>query len=269
VNCLACFGDQSQKPTASRGGGGEELAVSSPAARENRALVATTSSMRPARHRRQLSTASGRTDDGRVASIADARVKAPVIDVALCRDKGTLENAQRLRYEVYCLELGRQSPYADHDSKTIKDDLDSFGHTFVAVEDGETIGTLRTNFSTEGSLGAFEQLYGMSASKHHPGRTAICTKFIVKRSKRGSLAFYKLMIAWLEYITTRRALECYIDCTPNLVPFYERFGFARAAGAPFCHHENGLSLPMMLDLAQHGRSLCERFGAGDYRRANG
>jgi predicted GNAT family N-acyltransferase len=180
-----------------------------------------------------------------------------------------LERAQRLRYEVYCLELARQSPHADHDSKTIKDDLDAFGHTFVAIEDGETIGTLRTNFSTEGPLGAFEQLYGMSASKHHPDRTAICTKFIVKKSKRGSLAFYKLVVAWLDYIMTRGALECYIDCTPNLVPFYERFGFARAVGAPFCHHENGLSFPMMLNLAQHGRSLCERFSASDYRSPNG
>jgi predicted GNAT family N-acyltransferase len=244
--------------------------VSNLAARESRAPTATTSSMRPAQHRRHLAaTAPGRSAYGHVAPIADARAKAPVIGIALCRDKAALENAQRLRYEVYCVELGRQSPYADHQSKTIKDDLDAFGHTFVAVEDGETIGTLRTNFSTEGPLGAFEQLYGMRASKHHPGRTAICTKFIVKRSKRGSLAFFKLMVAWLEYITTKGALECYIDCTPNLVPFYERFGFARAAGAPFCHHENGLSLPMMLDLAQHGRSLCETFGAGDYRRADG
>jgi predicted GNAT family N-acyltransferase len=244
--------------------------VSNLAARESKAPIATTSSVRPAQHRRHLAaTAPGRSAYSHVAPIADARAKAPVIDIALCRDKAALENAQRLRYEVYCVELRRQSPYADHQSKTIKDDLDTFGHTFVAVEDGETIGTLRTNFSTEGPLGAFEQLYGMSASKHHPGRTAICTKFIVKRSKRGSLAFFKLMVAWLEYITTKGALECYIDCTPNLVPFYERFGFTRAAGAPFCHHENGLSLPMMLDLAQHGRSLCETFGAGDYRRANG
>lgn len=205
---------------------------------------------------------------GQIASIPEPRAATPAINVGLCRDQGMLESAQRLRYDVYCLELGRQSPYADHDKKIISDDLDAFGHTFIATEDGETVGTLRTNFSTEGALGAFEDLYGMSVSKHHPGRTAICTKFIVKRSKRGSLAFFKLMVAWLQYITMKGALECYIDCTSNLVAFYERFEF-KVAAAPFCHHENGLSLPMMLDLAQHGRSLCERFGAGDHRKMNG
>jgi CRP-like cAMP-binding protein len=67
------------------------------------------------------------------------------IDVYLCRTREMLESAQRLRYEVYCQELGRQSPCADHDEKTICDDLDATGHTFVALEGGETIGTLRGN----------------------------------------------------------------------------------------------------------------------------
>jgi hypothetical protein len=182
----------------------------------------------------------------------------PAIDVALCSDQAMLACAQRLRYEVYCGELGRQSPYADHARGIISDPLDDFGHTFIAVENGETIGTLRTNFSNEGPLGILEDHYGMRASKHHPARTAICTKFIVKRSKRGSLAFHKLLVAWLAHVMRNGAAECYIDCTPNLARFYERCEF-RASGAPFFHYENGLSVPMMLDLVQHGNALLERF----------
>jgi len=180
----------------------------------------------------------------------------------MCRDQATLGSAQRLRYEVYCTELGRQSPYADHERKLIHDPLDQFGHTFIAIENGEAIGTLRTNFSSEGPLGALEEHYGMHASKHHPARTAICTKFMVKRSKRGSLAFLKLLLACLEHVQRNGAAECYIDCTPNLVRFYERCEF-KVCGAPFLHHENGLSVPMMLDLTRHGKSLCERFSGRD------
>jgi predicted GNAT family N-acyltransferase len=98
----------------------------------------------------------------------------------------------------------------------------------------------------------------MRASKHHPARTAICTKFIVKRSKRGSLVFHKLLVAWLAHVMRKGAAECYIDCTPNLVRFYQRCEF-RVSGAPFFHYENGLSVPMMLDLVQHADALLERF----------
>jgi predicted GNAT family N-acyltransferase len=189
------------------------------------------------------------------------RSNAPaVIEVALCRDRAMLKSAQRLRYEVYCAEFGRRSPYADHARKLISDPLDRFGHTFIATEDGETIGTLRTNFSSEGPLGVLEKYYGMRASKHHPARTAICTKFIVKKSKRGSLAFLKLLTAWLEHVAENGISECYIDCTPNLLRFYERCEFV-VCGAPFLHPENGLSFPMMVDLTRHGKALRERFCA--------
>ncbi len=192
------------------------------------------------------------------ARVESRRTVSAMIEVALCRDAAMLASAQQLRYEVYCTELGRHSPYADHGRKLVNDPLDRFGHTFVALEDGATIGTLRTNFSSEGPLGALEEYYGMQGSKQHPARTAICTKYIVKRSKRGSLVFLKLLGAWLDYVTHKGAAECYIDCTPGLMRFYERCEF-KVCGDPFVHHENGLSFPMMLDLTRHGDALRERF----------
>lgn len=235
----------------------------------NEAPVGVTLPVRPASSLREAAETAtdGSSCDGIIDLTAMSCAGQRSIDILLCRDHAMLKNAQQLRYEVYCLELGRQSPHADHDKKIITDDLDEFGHTFIAIEGDETIGTLRTNFAKEGALGAFDDLYGMNASKHHPGRTAICTKFIVTKSRRGSLAFLKLIIAWLQFVTRNGVLECYIDCTPNLVPFYERFEF-KVAGDPFFHCENGLSIPMMLDLARHGHSLCERFGVRDNRRLN-
>jgi predicted GNAT family N-acyltransferase len=218
------------------------------------ALAATNAVPMTARHQ-------PRARDGGLPAVKLSAASAS-IEVALCRDQAMLKSAQRLRYEVYCTEFGRQSPYADHERKLITDPLDRFGHTFVAIEDGETIGTLRTNFSSEGPLGALEHCYGMRVSQYHPARTAICTKFIVKRSNRGSLVFFKLLAAWLEYVARQGIAECYIDCTPNLVRFYERCEF-RICGAPFLHDENGLSFPMMLDLAHHGKALCERFCGRD------
>ena len=181
------------------------------------------------------------------------------IEVHLCRNKEMLERAQRLRYHVYCEELGRQSPYADHDRRIISDDLDETGHTFVAVEAGETIGTIRGNATSDGPLGILEELYGMRASPHHPAATAICTKFIITRARRGSLASLKLIAALVRYGTRYPIKQCYIDCIPALLPYYKAIGFTQS-GPLFFHRENGPSYPMVIDLERHGKRLSDATG---------
>jgi CRP-like cAMP-binding protein/predicted GNAT family N-acyltransferase len=193
----------------------------------------------------------------------DAAVRSNAIDVYLCRSPDMLERAQRLRYEVYCQELGRQSPYADHERRVITDRLDDDGHVFVALENGETIGTLRGNVSANGSLGLYEELYRMNASQHHPQATAICTKFIVKRSRRGGPAAMKLISAMVRFGLRIDVKECYIDCIPALLPYYKALGFT-ITGHQFFHRENGPSFPMMLDLTRHGRKLSNEAGMRDY-----
>jgi predicted GNAT family N-acyltransferase len=155
--------------------------------------------------------------------------------------------------------LGRHSPYADHDRKIIADHLDDAGNTFVAIEAGETIGTLRVNLCAHGPIGILEELYGMKASPHHPKATSICTKFVVKKSKRGSAASMKLIAAVVRYGIRNSVKECYIDCIPALLPYYKALGF-RITGQEFFHRENGPSHPMVLDLAKHGESLSKEGG---------
>jgi CRP-like cAMP-binding protein/predicted GNAT family N-acyltransferase len=205
--------------------------------------------------RRLAEIAEDRTSDNVTfvsGAFADARTQ--VIDVYLCRNEDMLRSAQRLRYDVYCQELRRNSPYADHDRKIISDDLDRFGHTFIAMEGGETIGTLRTNLSFEGSLGLLDELYGMRQSPHHPKATSVCTKFIIRKSKRGSPAAFKLISAVVRLGRRDNIMECYIDCVPALMPFYQALGFT-VNGPMFFHRENGPSLPMVLDLVKHGKRL--------------
>ena len=188
---------------------------------------------------------------------------ASAIEVYLCRTAEALENAKRLRYDVYCRELGRNSPFADHQRKIITDALDDFGHTFVAVEAGETIGTMRGNLSIEGSLGAIEDIYGMRRSPCHPEKTAVCTKFIVKKAKRGGPTSIKLISAMVRFGLHHQVEECYIDCVPSLLPYYRAIGFT-VAGERFFHRENGPSHPMVIDLRRHGARLARDGGARDY-----
>jgi N-acyl-L-homoserine lactone synthetase len=183
-----------------------------------------------------------------------AEKNAGAAQVYLCRNEQMLNEAKRLRYEVYCEELGRQSPYADHGRKTISDHLDDTGLVFIAMDGNETVGTLRANASLDSALGAIEELYGMKRSNHHPQATGICTKFIVKKSRRGSSTAMKLIAAVVRYGLRNNIKECYIDCIPALLPYYKAIGF-KITGPAFFHRENGLSHPMMLDVEKHGERL--------------
>lgn len=209
----------------------------------------------------------------RLAQIADERtsfnllttpkgpthVKGSGVDILICRTEELLKQAQRLRYDVYCGELGRQSPFADHDQRLIADNLDRFANTFVAVENGEIIGTLRSNEAAHGPLGILEELYGMTKSAHHPRATAVCTKFVVKKSRRGGPTAFKLIAAVVRYGLQRQVKECYVDCIPSLLPYYQAMGFV-PCGQRFLHRENGPSDPLVLDIEKYGERLTTEIG---------
>jgi len=183
------------------------------------------------------------------------------ITVLMCRNEEMLRGAQQLRYEVYCAELGRQSPYADHEKRIIKDGLDATGATFIALEGDEPIGTLRCNLSIDGSLGVLEELYGMRNSPKHPLATCVCTKLIVRKSKRRGPASLEMIAAVVRYGTERGVEECYIDCIPALLPYYKAMGFMQAS-EQFLHRENGPSFPMALDVVKYGSRLSRGAGLG-------
>ena len=198
-------------------------------------------------------------------SSAGSYAQTPAVEVLLCRQPEMLRAAQRLRYEVYCEELERSSPFADHAQRIIADDLDATGYTFIAVEAGEAVGTIRANRPSEGSLGVLEELYGMRASPHYPAKTAVCTKFIVSRSRRTTLTAFKLIGAIARFGVANDVRECYGDCIPSLLPFYQALGFVQS-GEQFFHRENGPSYPIVIDLAAHGEKLSGDLALYDYLR---
>ena len=204
--------------------------------------------------RRLASTAEDRTSYNLLLSEAGAAAPQQDCEIRLCRDEALLTRARQLRYEVYCRELNRQSPGADHEHGTWSDALDDFGYVFVALEGGEVIGTLRANLSSEGDIGFLETLYNMRGSAHHPDETAICTKFVIRRANRVGLAAMKLVAAVVAFGLQHGVAECYIDCIPSLKRYYQAMGFT-PCGPEFLHRENGPSYPMKLDMKRHGRTL--------------
>lgn len=175
-------------------------------------------------------------------------------EIVLCRQPDQLLEAQRIRYQIYCEELGRASPYADPVKGTIADDLDVTGHVLLALENGTPVATMRLNMSRDGGLGILEDLYCMTQCANHPRATAICTKFIVKKEHRFGQIAFKLMATAVEMAQRYDIKDCYMDCIPQLKPFFVSLGFEQS-GPPFLHYENGRSHPLRLDIDRYARRV--------------
>lgn len=171
-------------------------------------------------------------------------------EIVLCRQPDQLLAAQRIRYQVYCEELDRSSPYADPVRRVIADDLDVTGHVLLALDNGRPVATMRMNMSRDGGLGILEELYCMSQCANHPRHTGIVTKFIVNKEHRFGQSAFNLMAIAIEMARRYDIKDCFMDCIPQLKPFYLALGFAQA-GPAFLHYENGRSYPLRLDIERY------------------
>ena len=180
-------------------------------------------------------------------------------EIVLCRRPDQLLEAQRIRYQIYCEELGRSSPYADPVKRTIADDLDTTGHVLLALENATPVATMRLNMARDGGLGILEELYCMTQSANHPAATGIVTKFIVKREHRLGAVAFKLMATAIEMAQRYGVKDCFMDCIPQLKPFFQSIGFAQA-GPPFLHYENGRSHPLRLDIDRYAKRISRLTG---------
>jgi len=151
------------------------------------------------------------------------------------------------RYRIYVEEMGRPQRYADHTQKIIVDPLDDSGINILAIDDGEIVGCVRTNFLRDGSVGEYEALYGLD--RLSPGereQSSICTRLMVGPSRRRSFVTFGIMKAVYEYGMARGIYLNFIDCNEHLVPFFQKFGY-RLVGRK-AHPEYGDVYVLRLDV---------------------
>ena len=77
---------------------------------------------------------------------------------------------------------------------------------------------------------------------------------MVRRSHRRSVAAMKMMSHMAKFGRQRGIKETYIDCIPQLAHYYSAVGL-RVSGEQFLHPENGVSIPMKLDVDKYYRRL--------------
>lgn len=158
-----------------------------------------------------------------------------------------INQAYRLRYEIYCDEYGFSSPYACNKSKNIVDSLDNNAFHILAIIDGIVVGCGRFNLSRNSELGCFEELLNMTKYSSHPKNTAISTKLIIKKDFRGHGIDRKIIDIMGTLACTFDIVNVFLDCRLELEKYYRKFGLL-PCGEIFQHYETGKVIPMMINL---------------------
>lgn len=165
------------------------------------------------------------------------------IEVVRCSTLDQRRTAQRLRYDVHCLENGRESAFADYDEEIIHDDLDAHGTSFLAVQMGQPIGMIRMNLGRD-DLKMMPALLGLSHTPFSADDSAFVTATALREAHRSDLLFAKLFTALTTFAQASGAKAVFANCPPELQPLYVAHGFTRTA-PDFVHAEMGLSVPMV------------------------
>jgi hypothetical protein len=150
----------------------------------------------------------------------------------------------RLRYYVYVMIMKRKQVYADHARRIICEPMDEIGISYLAIKNGQMIGTVRRNLLKDETASYYASFYQAELFETvHSDRLAMTTKLMMLPEYQGTRQS-------LQFINDY-ASNCYeggiavdlIDCNEHLIPFFERLGYFGHTGWAI-HKEYGRVLPM-------------------------
>jgi N-acyl-L-homoserine lactone synthetase len=153
------------------------------------------------------------------------------------------------RYQVYVSELA-MTDEADHQRHQLRDDDDDCCINYALFEDEAVVGSLRIiRMSEVGALDRFAEKFAMAPALSEFGPEAIVTssRFMIADRLRNTMAIFRLLRKFWEDSTDRGIRLNYGDCSPHLLPFYERLGFRRYIDG---HNDDayGFKLPLLMIL---------------------
>jgi predicted GNAT family N-acyltransferase len=172
-----------------------------------------------------------------------------------------LDRLYRFRYAIYVEEMHRPQLYADHEKHIIADPLDSTALNLVGFCGDEIVGCMRCNLSRNGGLDFYQKLLRMDKvpTDDFPGRTALCTRLMVRSDFRNSSLSARLFLEHYKRALSNGIRWAFMDCNDHLVSLFARLGFVQTHTA--IHPEYGQVNAMRLDLfdIEHLRSCQSLF----------
>lgn len=155
-----------------------------------------------------------------------------------------LEAAWRFRYLIYVEHMGRRQIHADHVRRWVREPLDETGRVYLALRDGEVVGTIRGNFASDPGLDYYVKLYKLERFGFRDlSRVQFTTKLIVHPDMAGSILAPRMIAAYAAEGYRLGVEVDFIDCNKHLISFFEKMGYFSYCGWTF-HKEYGSVRPM-------------------------
>lgn len=177
-------------------------------------------------------------------------MKAQSIAVRIASNAAEREAAFRIRYEVYVEEMGWETEYANHDTRQLEQPLDAAGKIWIAVLDGEIIGTVRINIGSGCEIGYYGDIYSIDSLPESHGTMApvgIVTNFVMRRAYRNLTIAMQLVRAVFAMAVRAGVRIMLLDCEPKMARLYTWMGFEIHI-ADFVHPQYGPGICMKMDV---------------------
>jgi hypothetical protein len=148
------------------------------------------------------------------------------------------------RYSIYCEEMHRPQPHADHVRRMISEPLDQTALIYAAFRGNQVLGTIRSNYLRNTESTMYRDLYRVPECELPD--SSITTKLMVSPTARRTALAAALAVASYTDGLQAGIRADYIDCNEHLVAMFEKLGYVRLRLAH--HPDYGPVQVMRLDL---------------------
>lgn len=154
----------------------------------------------------------------------------------------------RFRYQVYVEEMQKQPKAANHQARTLTDELDATATLLYMVQGDQIMATLRRNRLDRCQLpDPLEQIFALEQfSAAFPRSTlSLSSRFVVAPDWRNSLAPGSLILEAYRMAREQGIQFDFLHAAPWLLPFYKSLGY-RCYAPHFLESDVGLQIPQVL-----------------------
>lgn len=145
----------------------------------------------------------------------------------------------RFRYYVDVSIMQRKQVHADDARRIIRDPLDTNGVSYLAIDNGRMVGTVRRNMLDETEAADDAHFYKAHLfDMARADRLAVTSKMMILPEYHGTKTTAHLISAYARHCYKAGVEVDVIGCSEESVPFFERLGYFSHSGWAF-HQDHG------------------------------
>lgn len=173
----------------------------------------------------------------------------PGFKVQFARTEKDRDVIRKFRYHVFCVEMGRETVDANHDTKEISSVLDDTAILVMLKLEDRLVGTARVNRGMKrGAFPSdFSETFGLSPflTDYALKEISLTSSLLIQKDALNSQAMALMLAAIYKMGRQQGTRFEFTSCDAFMVKAYERLGYRRYTGN-FVDSSRGLQVPLVL-----------------------